>query len=215
MTEPDWTERRSWMVWTQIRDRGVLDPRVLEAMGRVPRERFVPPGLEHHAYGDRALSIGYGQTISQPYMVAMMTEALALEGPERVLEIGTGSGYQAAVLAALATEVITIERIPELASEAAARLRGLGYDNVRVEVGDGSLGLPREAPFEGIMVTAAAPAAPPPLLVQLHAEGGRLVLPVGDRSLQQIHVVRRQGTEFTTERRTACRFVPLLGEEGW
>jgi protein-L-isoaspartate(D-aspartate) O-methyltransferase len=203
------------MVQTQIRDRGVLDPRVLEAMGQVPRECFVPPGLESHAYGDCALNIGYGQTISQPYMVAMMTEALALTGHERVLEIGTGSGYQAAVLSALAAEVISVERIPELASEAATRLHELGYHNVRVEVGDGSLGLPQHAPFGGILVTAAAPAAPPPLLSQLHADGGRLVLPVGDRSLQQIHIVRRDGTEFTTEKRTACRFVPLLGEEGW
>jgi protein-L-isoaspartate(D-aspartate) O-methyltransferase len=184
-------------------------------MGEVPREGFVPPGLEGQAYADCALGIGFGQTISQPYMVAMMTEALALEGSERVLEIGTGSGYQSAVLAILAAEVISIERIPELAEEAAERLRDLGYHNVRVEVGDGSLGHRLGGPFDGILVTAAAPEAPPSLLHQLRADGGRLVLPVGDRGLQHIHVVHRNGTEFVTERQTACRFVPLLGEEGW
>ncbi len=203
------------MVRAQIRGRGVRDARVLRAMSEVPRECFVPPGSQEQDYADCALNIGFGQTISQPYMVAIMTEALALEGRERVLEIGTGSGYQSAVLATLAAKVISIERIPELAEAAATRLRGLGYHNVRVETGDGSLGFPQSAPFDRILVTAAAPAAPPSLLDQLESDGGRLILPVGDRGLQTIHVVQRNGTEFTTQKRTACRFVPLLGKEGW
>jgi len=203
------------MVRTQIRNRGVRDPRVLDAMERVPREHFVPARLHGRACSDCALDIGHGQTISQPYMVATMTEALALNGTERVLEIGTGSGYQCAVLAALAAEVVSVERVPELAAEAELRLAEIDMTNVRVTVGDGSVGLPDEAPFDAILVTAGSPAPPPSLLLQLQEDGGRLVAPVGDRKLQHIVVMTRSGNEYTTEKRTACRFVPLLGAEGW
>jgi protein-L-isoaspartate(D-aspartate) O-methyltransferase len=203
------------MVDRQIAARGIRDTRVLQALTQVPRHRFVPPALTSHAYADHAMSIGEEQTISQPYMVAVMTEALGLEGPERVLEVGTGSGYQAAVLAELAHEVFSVERIPSLADAADALLRELGYANVRLRTGDGSEGWPEEAPFDAILVTAGAPAPPPSLMDQLSPDGGRLVAPVGDRDLQRIVRVERSGSSFTKERLLSCRFVPLLGAEGW
>jgi protein-L-isoaspartate(D-aspartate) O-methyltransferase len=206
---------RARMVREQLERRGIEDPRVLEAMGRIPRERFVPVVLRRYAYDDRALSIGRGQTISQPYMVAVMTAALGIAGGERVLEIGTGSGYQAAVFAALGAEVYTIERIPSLADAARARLETLGFDNVTVKAGDGSCGWAEHAPYAGILVAAAAPAVPDALLGQLDPSGGRLVLPIGERDLQDLVLLERVGESWTSQSMLACRFVPLLGEEGW
>jgi len=215
MNEADWESDRERMVRSQLRSRGIRDSRVLGAMSRVPRHRFVPPERRHRAYTDHALTLSHGQTISQPYMVAVMTEALGLRRDERALEVGTGSGYQSAVLAELCAEVWTVERVPELAEEAALLLADLGYGNVEVRVGDGSLGWPEAAPFDAILVTAGAPAPPPSLLDQLNPDGGRLVVPVGGHDLQNVLRVTRSGTEFTTDEMTACRFVPLLGAEGW
>jgi protein-L-isoaspartate(D-aspartate) O-methyltransferase len=204
------------MVQAQLRGRGIADPRVLEAMGRVPRERFVPPDVAPRAYVDHALPIGHGQTISQPYMVAVMTEALGLEGGERVLEVGTGSGYQCAVLAELSMAVYSIERIPELKRTAEELLVvELGYRNVHLRTGDGTVGWPEEAPFQAIIVTAAAPAPPLSLLGQLDPNGGHMVVPVGTQSLQRLVRIERIGHSFTRGEATPCRFVPLLGEEGW
>jgi len=203
------------MVERQLRSRDVEDDRVLEAMTRVPRERFVPPDLVRRAYDDAALPIGFGQTISQPYMVARIAEALALRGRERVLDVGTGSGYQAAVLAELADEVHTIERIPELADAARANLAAAGYgERVRVHVGDGTLGLPDVAPFDAIAIAAAAPELPQTLYEQL-SERGRLVVPVGGRRGQQLQVVVRSPEGPAVLRSVPCRFVPLLGAEGF
>jgi protein-L-isoaspartate(D-aspartate) O-methyltransferase len=199
----------------QLVARGIRDPRVLEAMRRVPREAFVPGASQPLAYADRALPIGFGQTISQPFMVAVMTEALGLGGDQRVLEIGTGSGYQTAILAALASEVITIERLAELAGEARAILRSLGYSNVEVIVGDGTLGLADRAPFDRIIVTAGAPRVPEALTRQLSAAGGRLVIPVGPSDQQWLRVITRDGDRFTEATRDACVFVPLVGEDAW
>jgi len=215
MTDPDWAVRRAQMVRGQIESRGVTAPRVLDAMARVPRERFVPDAARVRAYADHALGIEHGQTISQPYMVAVMTQALELDGTERVLEVGTGSGYQCAVLAELAREVWSVERIAGLAERAAALLAGLGYRNVHVRTGDGSRGWPEEAPYQAILVTAATPTLPPSLLDQLDPAGGVLVAPVGDRDLQHLAVVERRGTEYVTRHSIGCRFVPLVGEEGW
>lgn len=215
MTDVDWGAERDRMIRSQIKARGIANPRLLDALTRVPREHFVRPQQRDRAYADRALGIGHHQTISQPYMVAIMTDVLDPAPGDRILEVGTGSGYQCAVLASLAGEVWTIERIPELAADATARLEELGYGNVHVRIGDGSLGWPEEAPFDGILVTAAAPEAPASLLRQLEPDGGRLVVPVGGRDLQQLARVVRHGTEFTTERRIGCRFVPLVGREGW
>jgi protein-L-isoaspartate(D-aspartate) O-methyltransferase len=205
---------RDRMVRDQIEARGVRDPRVLAAMRRVPREAFVPDPSRAHA--DRPLPIGEGQTISQPYIVALMTEALELGPRDRVLEVGTGSGYGAAVLAEIADEVLTIERNPRLAAGAAARLRDLGCANVRVVVGDGSLGWPALAPFDAIVVTAAGPAIPPSLRRQL-ALGGRLVMPVGGRRRDQRLIRERRRGEHAFERESLgeVAFVPLVGEEGW
>jgi protein-L-isoaspartate(D-aspartate) O-methyltransferase len=194
--------------------RGIGDERVLKAIAAVPRELFVPDELRRQAYADRALPIGSGQTISQPYMVATIAEALELEGDERVLDVGTGSGYQAAVLAELAAEVVSIERVPELAEEARETLARAGYANVEIRVGDGTLGVPERGPYEGIAVAAAAPAVPEALYEQL-APGGRLVVPVGTRSDQWLEIVTR-GEHGPDRRRTVpCRFVPLLGSEGF
>jgi len=203
------------MVEQQIRARDVTDPRVLAAMRLVPRHRFVRPADQDRAYSDHALPIAAGQTISQPYIVGVMTQALALRGTDLVLEIGTGSGYQCAVLACLAAEVHTVERLPALSAAAGALVAGLHYDNVVCHVGDGSTGLPELAPFDAILVTAGAPKPPPNLLAQLHPDGGTLVAPVGQQTLQHIVPVKRHGTEFETERLLPCRFVPLLGEHGW
>ena len=203
------------MVERQLRGRDVHDARVLEAMGRVPRELFVPERVRGRAYDDAALPIGEGQTISQPYMVARICEALALRGGERVLDVGTGSGYQAAVLAELGADVHTIERIPKLAELARASLAAAGFgDRVQVHVGDGTLGLREHAPFEAIAVAAAAPELPHTLYEQL-AERGRLVVPVGGRHGQQLQVVVRSPEGPAVVRSVPCRFVPLVGEEGF
>ncbi len=202
------------MVDRQLRRRGITDERVLAAMSRVPRELFVPEGVRSHAYADDALPIGGGQTISQPFVVATICSLLALEGPECVLDVGTGSGYQAAVLAELAAQVVTIERIPELADTARAALTRAGYESVEVRVGDGSLGVPDRAPFDAVAVAAAAPNIPRPLYEQL-LEGGRVVVPRGPRGGQELVLVVRT-LEGPVERTVLpVRFVPLLGDEGF
>jgi protein-L-isoaspartate(D-aspartate) O-methyltransferase len=219
---PDFAAQRADMVERQLRRRGISDERVLAAMEQVPRELFVPEPERRRAYNDSALPIGHGQTISQPWIVAAIAEALALTGSEKVLEIGTGSGYSAAVVALLAREVLTIERIPELARTAEGLLTELGIENVRVVVADGSEGFPEEAPYDGIAVHATAPAAPPSLLAQL-APGGRLVVPIATDGADMLTVFTRTGEELDPatgaglERRTlgACRFVPLIGREGF
>jgi len=203
------------MVERQLRARGIDDERVLEAMGRVPRELFVPEELWEYAYVDAALPIGSGQTISQPLMVALICAELGLRGGERVLDVGTGSGYQAAVLAELARDVHTIERIPELAEQARESLELAGYgDRVHVHVGDGTLGLPEHAPYAAIAVAAAAPEPPHSLYAQLEP-GGRLVLPVGELDAQLLEVVERTPEGPVTLRSVQCRFVPLVGQEGF
>jgi protein-L-isoaspartate(D-aspartate) O-methyltransferase len=210
----EFSEARRRMVAEQLERRGIRDARVLEAMNRVPREAFVDESVRPHAYADRALPIEDGQTISQPYMVATMTEALVLTGVERVLEIGTGSGYQTAILAELAREVISIERHAALAERARNRLAVLGYANVTVLVGDGSAGLPAFAQYDAILVGAGAPRVPEALKAQL-ADGGRLAIPVGPQGFQTLIVVCRRGEEFVETVREACVFVPLVGREGW
>jgi protein-L-isoaspartate(D-aspartate) O-methyltransferase len=213
---------RQEMVARQLRARGITSQTVLDAMASVPRHLFVSPDQTSSAYSDEPLSIGSGQTISQPFMVAAMSEALSLQGSERVLEVGAGSGYQAAILSLLARDVTAIEAQPELASRARERLSRLGYTNVRVEVGDGSIGWPPVssmygppgALYEAILVAAAAPTVPPPLVEQL-AEGGRLVIPVGKSDHQElVRIVKRNGST-SQESLFACRFVPLLGHFGW
>jgi protein-L-isoaspartate(D-aspartate) O-methyltransferase len=205
---------RAAMVNHQLRKRDIADARVLRAMERVPRHLFVPPESCWRAYEDGPLPIGYDQTISQPYIVAKMLDALELEGHERVLDVGTGSGYQAAVLAELAREVWSVEIIPELATAARSRLQELGYPNVQVITGDGSVGLPERAPFDAIVVAAAAPYVPRSLIEQL-SPSGRLVVPVGDRDCQVLRRVTHPGNRPTTESLLPCAFVPLVGEEGW
>jgi protein-L-isoaspartate(D-aspartate) O-methyltransferase len=205
---------RQEMVETQIRRRHVQDLRVLECLGRVPRHEFVPAEFRDRAYEDAPLPIGEGQTISQPYIVAAMTAALHLQGNERVLEIGTGFGYQAAVLACLAREVFSVEFRAKLATEADLRLARLGYTNAHVHCGDGTLGLPEFAPYDAILVAAAAPSVPEPLLAQL-AEGGRMVLPVGDVENQELLLIERSRDTFRATMLEPCRFVPLLGAHGW
>ncbi len=207
-------ERRVQMVERQIAARGVRDPRVLEALREVPRHLFVPEEQRSHAYEDRALPIPNGQTISQPYIVAIMTELLQPASDHRVLEIGTGSGYQTAILSRLSKEVISIERHPELAEAARRLFDRLGLTNVDIRIGDGSEGLPSEAPFDRILVTAGAPSVPESLKQQL-AEGGRLVLPVGPSGYQHLTIVDRVGMTFQEQERDACVFVPLIGRHGW
>lgn len=214
MFRPTLDELRARMVANQIASRGVWSPRVLEAMRQVPRHRFVPIEYEAYAHDDHPLQIGCGQTISQPYMVAVMTEMLALRPEDRVLEIGTGSGYQAAVLATLAGNVVSIERHADLADKAAIRLRELGYTNVEVHCGDGTLGYPAGAPYDAIVVTAASPAVPTALKQQL-ALGGRLVCPTGPRDLQQLVKLVREPDGFAQDSGVSCIFVPLIGEQGW
>ncbi len=209
----DFEQNRARMM-AQLR-RHVSDERVLSAFGQVARERFVAPELQREAYDDRALPIGGGQTISQPLMVATMLEALSLKGDEKALEVGTGSGYQAALLSLLAREVTTVERIPELAAGAANRLSVLGYANVRVAVSGQALGWPDEAPYDVIVVAAGAPEPPPSLVDQL-AKHGRLVVPAGSRRMQQLVRVTKQDYGVTVERLGECRFVPLIAaDEGW
>ena len=202
------------MVDEQLRGRDIADERVLAAMERVPRELFVPEDLRGRAFDDAALPIGAGQTISQPYMVARIAEELGLDGDERVLDVGTGSGYQSAVLAELAKDVHTIERIPELAEQAKLNLRSAGYDRVHVHVGDGSRGLPEHSPYDAVAVAAAAPNFPQALYDQLRP-GGRLVVPVGGRHRQRLEVIVRSPEGPATVRSVPCRFVPLVGEEGF
>ena len=207
--------RRQRMVSDQLRRRDIVDPQVLAAFGTVEREYFVPGELGTHAYDDAPLPIGAGQTISQPYVVAMTVQALQLRGHERVLEIGTGSGYAAAILGSLVREVETVERIEELAIAAAERLARLGFANVHVHHGDGTLGWPLAAPYEAIAVAAGAPRPPRSLLDQL-AVGGRMVLPHGDVEHQQlVRITRRDAEHFDQEELGDVRFVPLLGAEGW
>lgn len=228
MPDP-FTEARHHMVERQLRGRGIRDAQVLSAMREIPREVFLRGALARYpeeAYRDGALPVGEGQTLSQPYIVARMTEALRLGPEDRVLEIGTGTGYQAAVLARLAGQVWTVEVDPGLAQHVPPRLEALGIDNVHVEVGDGSLGWPDEAPYDAIIVTAGAPGIPPSLARQL-APGGRMVIPVGTREEQDLLLVTREedgaggegaaeaGPKLRTEVLLSCRFVPLLGEEAW
>ncbi|MET0558951.1 MAG: protein-L-isoaspartate(D-aspartate) O-methyltransferase [Solirubrobacterales bacterium] len=202
------------MVERQLRRRGIADERVLAAMAAVPREAFVPAALRHRAYADSALPIGEGQTISQPWIVAAICQALVLRGEERVLEIGTGSGYSTAVLALLAAEVVSVERHRSLADAARGTLGRLGVENVEVTLGDGSRGLPGRGLFGAIAVHAAAPAPPPSLLAQL-AEGGRLVVPIATGEVEMLTALRRRGTELEVEKLGPCRFVPLIGEAGY
>jgi protein-L-isoaspartate(D-aspartate) O-methyltransferase len=205
---------RDEMVEHQLRARGISDERVLEALRRVPRHLFVPAARRDRAYDDTPLPLGEGQTISQPYMVAWMTELLELEGREVVLEVGTGSGYQAAVLGVLAKKVYTIERIPQLADEARKILDQLGLDNIEIVVGDGSKGLKEHAPYDRILVTAGSPSVPQVLVEQL-GDGGRLIIPVGPASMQMLTVVTRHGSEIETHEVGGCVFVPLVGMYGW
>jgi protein-L-isoaspartate(D-aspartate) O-methyltransferase len=205
---------RRAMVETQIRKRGVSSARVLEAMATVPRHEFISAELRNDAYADKPLPIGEGQTISQPYMVAAMTEALELRGAERVLEIGTGSGYQAAVLSSLVSQVITVENHTSLALAAQERLAKLGYTNVHVHNGDGSAGLPDAAPFDAILVTAGAPQIPQVFANQLR-EGGRIVIPVGDRENQDLVCAEKKNGELKSRVLFGCKFVLLLGRYGW
>lgn len=214
ISEERLTSLRERMVREQIEARGVRDERVLKAMRDLPRHFFVPPDLVREAYQDNPLPIGSGQTISQPYMVAWMTELLALKGGEKVLEIGTGSGYQAAILGRLARKVFSMEKHETLALQARERLGLLGIENVEVLVGDGSAGLPGEAPFDAIIVTAGAPSVPRPLEEQL-ADGGRLVIPVGPSGMQELTLVTREGERLKRKEEGGCVFVPLVGKHGW
>lgn len=213
-SEADLARRREAMVSEQLEARGIQEERLLEAMRRAPRHRFVEPKHLAAAYDDRPLPIGLGQTISQPYMVALMTQELDPPPGGRVLEIGTGSGYQAAVLAALCREVDTVERHTELAQRAAGLFAELGIKNVQVHCGDGTLGWPPQAPYDRIIVTAGAPLVPEALGRQL-AEGGRLICPVGPRERQVLVRLERRGDRLEREESTGCVFVPLIGQEGW
>ncbi|MDY6863895.1 MAG: protein-L-isoaspartate(D-aspartate) O-methyltransferase [Thermodesulfobacteriota bacterium] len=210
----DWEIKRLNMVESQLKNRGIKDINVLKIMSTVPREEFVPENLKDSAYDDCPLSIGKGQTISQPYMVAVMTESLALTGKEKVLELGTGSGYQTAVLCHLARRVFSIERIPELADQSEEKLKKLGYKNFEIKTGNGTLGWDEEAPFDCIIVTAGSPRAPDSLKYQLE-EGGRLVIPIGNRYSQTLFRITRRMDSFIEEEFTQCIFVPLIGKYGW
>ena len=206
---------RRRMVEDQVVARGIRDPRVIDAMLKVPRHKFVEEALESQAYQDAPLPIGERQTISQPYMVAVMSEALVLDGTEKVLEVGTGSGYQAAVLAVLADRVFSLERIPALARRARKALDSCGYSKVNIKLADGTLGWQEMAPFDAIIVTAGAPDVPRDYLGQLSV-GGRLVIPVGDRVSQMLmRITRTSADEFKEEQLLGCRFVPLVGNHGW
>jgi protein-L-isoaspartate(D-aspartate) O-methyltransferase len=211
----DWEEQQEQMVKHQLVLRGIKDERVLETMRKVPRHFFVPEKLRESTYHDGPLSIGEGQTISQPYMVALMTECLGLKGGEKVLEIGTGSGYQTAILAELAEHVYTIERVPILLEKAQQVLKHLGYTTIKFKGGDGTYGWHEESPFDGIIVTAGAPDISQVLVEQLKDDGGVLVIPVGSRYSQSLYKVTKKGGEIEKEERTLCVFVPLIGKYGW
>jgi len=202
------------MVEEQIIARGIKDKKVISAFLKVPREEFVPEDLKKYAYIDSPLSIGEGQTISQPYIVALMTEALKLKGYEKVLEIGTGSGYQAAILAEIGCEVYSVERIESLAKRAESLLKKLGY-NVKIKIGDGTLGWEEYSPYDRIIVTAAGPKIPETLLAQLSENEGRLIMPIGDRFFQDLILVIKRGKEIEKINLGGCQFVPLIGKEGW
>lgn len=206
---------RLLMIEHQLRARGIADARVLEAMRSVPRHEFVPEAVRGQAYADRALPIGDNQTISQPYIVALMLQSLRLRGTEHVLEIGTGSGYMTALLSKLAARVYSLECLPRLAGKAASTLARLGCDNVDVHIGDGSQGLPDMSPFSSIVVSAAAPSVPGPLRTQLCPDGGRMVIPVGKAEDQVLELVVRQGDRWEFKRVAAVRFVPLVGRYGF
>ncbi len=210
----DFASARAQMVKRQLVARGIIDTRVLAAMQEVERHLFVEKRLQSEAYSDNPLPIGEDQTISQPYMVAVMTEALDLDGDERVLEIGTGSGYQAGILSRLCKWVYTVERLSPLSEQARTVLRSCGYDNISFLVADGTRGWPAQAPFDGIIVTAGSPRIPDTLVEQL-ADGGLLVIPVGDRFSQTLKKVRKAGQKTYVESHTGCRFVDLIGEYGW
>ncbi len=214
MSQIDFTALRNRMVDEQLRGRDITDPRVLDAMREVPRHLFVPEQYRHMAYQDTPLPIGHGQTISQPYVVAVMTQALQLSGHETVLEIGTGSGYQTAILCRLARQVFSLERHSELAERAAEVLEELGYDNVEIHVGDGSQGLPDMAPYDAILVSAAAPSVPSPLVAQLTPDG-RLVIPIGGSDGQWLERIRRRDGDWEEERLIPVMFVPLIGKYGF
>jgi protein-L-isoaspartate(D-aspartate) O-methyltransferase len=207
-------ELRRKMVEEQIIARGIKDKKVISAFLKVPREEFVPENLKKYAYEDSPLSIGEGQTISQPYIVALMTEALKLKGGEKVLEIGTGSGYQSAILAEIGCELYSVERIESLAKKAENILRKLGY-NVKIKIGDGTLGWEEYSPYDRIIVTAAGPKIPDTLLFQLSENEGRLIMPVGDRFFQDLILVIKRGKEIEKINLGGCQFVPLIGKEGW
>ncbi|MGC1454786.1 MAG: protein-L-isoaspartate(D-aspartate) O-methyltransferase [Nitrospirota bacterium] len=210
----NYEKERGRMVDEQIVSRGVKDARVLAVMRKIPRHEFLPEGIRGMAYNDSALPLGEGQTMSQPYMVALMTESLGLKGTERVLEIGTGSGYQAAVLAELCQKVYTVERIKTIADKARVTLDRLGYKSVAIKVYDGTYGWKEMAPFEAIIVTAGSPDIPAPLVEQLK-EGGRMSIPVGDRYGQRLITVVKTAEGITTEQSIPCVFVPLIGNHGW
>lgn len=212
--EARFAKDRERMVEEQLLRRGIRDQRLLDVMRRLPRHLFVEEALQERAYGDHPLPIGEGQTISQPYMVAVMTELLQLRGAEKVLEIGTGSGYQAAVLASLSRRVCTIERIPSLGERARQLLEALGFTNVLVRIADGTVGWPDESPFDRIIVAAGSPEVPEPLLAQL-AVGGRLVIPVGTETSQTLHVLERSADGIRGSKEAGCVFVKLIGKYGW
>lgn len=210
----DYEVLKSRMITEQLIPRGISDPRVLNAFKKVDRHRFVQSRFQDAAYADHPLPVGEGQTISQPYMVALMTELLSLKGHEKVLEIGTGSGYQAAILAELAKEVYSIERFKPLADKAEETLETLGYKNIRIKTGDGTLGWEEYSPFDRIIVTAGAPHIPTSLISQLN-EDGKMVLPVGGSFSQVLTLVEKKSGEITTQEICGCVFVPLVGKEGW
>lgn len=212
--EARYTRERERMVDEQLARRGITDARVLEAMRKVPRHLFVEEALRDRAYGDHPLPIGEGQTISQPFMVATMTQLLRLTGSEKVLELGTGSGYQTALLAELARRVFSVERLPGLAAKARQNLEALGYTNALVKTANGTYGWPDESPFDRILVTAGAPAVPPPLFQQL-AEGGRMVIPIGDSHSQILCVAEKVEGQMRTSTDCGCVFVKLIGKYGW
>jgi len=214
MSDAAFQAAKQEMLGRQLQQRDITDPRVLAAMAKIPRERFIPAECRHQAYADRALPIDCGQTISQPFMVALMTQVLELSGQELVLEIGTGSGYQTAILAELAREVISIERHAALTRQAGTVLEALGYTNVTLLTGDGTLGWPERAPYDRMMVSATAAQCPPPLFDQL-AEGGILVIPLGSKEYQTLQAIRKEGGVPQAANISGCRFVPLVGSAGW